>query len=603
MSLLLLAGAVLAISSPPKHTFRAEGSQLLLDGKPFQIRCGEMHYPRVPREYWRDRFKKMRAMGLNTVCTYAFWNLHEPKPNQYDFSGNNDIAEFVREAQQEGLWVLLRPGPYSCAEWEWGGFPYWLARIPNIKVRTSDPRFVKAATDYLHHLGEQLAPLQVTHGGPILMVQVENEYGSFGSDMTYKRSIEKALKDAGFDTQLYTADGPSDSMLAGGTLPDVLPVANFGGDPAGAFKELEKFRPGTPKMCGEFYPGWFDSWGKPHAHTSTEALAKDIETMEDEKASYSLYMVHGGTTFGFMNGANWYDNGYWPQTTSYDYSTTIDEAGRPTDKFYAFRKVVQAHLAPGEILPDPPPAQPVISIPPIDMKPTEALFDIIGKPVKSEQPKSFEDLDQAYGFVLYRTYLKEPIKGSIEFQDLRDRAQIFVDGGAVGTAYRGDKPQKFDLDAPEGSRLDILVENMGRINYGPRLIGEHAGLGPVLADGKPISGWEMYKLPFDEAPAQTAPAHTIMPGVPAVFKGTFNLSETGDTFLDTRAWTKGVAWINGHNLGRFWSEGPQQTLYVPGPWLKKGENELIVLELEPKRKRTRSIAGLTDSVFGLQQKK
>jgi beta-galactosidase len=599
LSLLALAVAASLLRSP--HSFQVVGSEFQLDGKPFQIRSGEMHYARVPREYWRDRFKKMRAMGLNTVCTYAFWNLHEPERGRFDFTGNADIAEFVREAQQEGLWVLLRPGPYSCAEWEWGGFPYWLARIPGLKVRSDDPRFVAEASRYLAQLGKQLAPLQVNHGGPILMTQVENEYGSFGKDFAYKTAIKNALRKAGFDGQLYTADGPSDSMLAGGTLPDVLPTANFGGDPEGSFKELEKFRPGTPLMCGEFYPGWFDSWGKPHAHTSTEELVKDVGWMEDHHASYSLYMVHGGTTFGLMNGANWYDGGYWPQTTSYDYSTTIDEGGRPTEKFWAFRKVVQAHLGPGEKLPDLPPPIPTISIPAFKLKAVKTLWDLVGKPVKSERPLSFESLGEAYGFVLYETRLSHDVS-ELTLEGLQDRAQIFVQEmpftspfmfRSAGTVYRSHGSQTLSpFLAKRGDNLEILVENCGRINYGPQLLSESKGIGRVVADGVELTGWENYRLPPDAIEKSSLESHSYLHapghGFPSLYHGSFILPKTGDTFLDMREWGKGVVWINGHCLGRYWSIGPQQSLYVPAPWLKKGQNEVKVWETEPNTADTLS---------------
>lgn len=586
------------VSHRARHTFKVSNGRFLIDGQPFQIRSGEMHYARVPREYWRDRFRKMRAMGLNTVCTYAFWNLHEPQPGKYDFSGNADVREFVREAQEEGLWVLLRPGPYSCAEWEWGGFPYWLARYPNMKVRSTDPRFLNAARDYLKHLGRELASLQINHGGPILMVQVENEYGSFGHDMAYKTAIMDDLRAAGFDGQLYTADGPSDSMLSGGTLPDVLPTVNFGGDPTGAFQELEKFRPGTPRMCGEFYPGWFDSWGKPHAHTSTNALAEDIATMQREGDSFSLYMVHGGTTFGLMNGANWYDDAYWPQTTSYDYSTTIDEAGRLTDKFWACRAILQGSLPPGQSLPDLPPPIPTLKVPSFPMRPIASVFDLIGRPIASREPLRFEQLGQAYGFVLYRSNLRRPMKGDLSFDDLQDRAQVFVDGGWIGTIYRTHGSQTIAIDAPAGSRLDILVENCGRINYGPQLLNEHKGIGRVLVGDDEIRDWQMFRLPFSTVPDTNVEPHTVGPDVPSVYAGSFNVTRPGDTFLDMRGWGKGIAWVNGHCLGRFWHVGPQQTLYVPAPWLARGPNQVVVLDLEPTR--LRKLQCLPDPVFSLE---
>ncbi len=611
------------------HTFQVSGSQFLLDGKPFQIRSGEMHYARVPREYWRDRFKKMRAMGLNTVCTYCFWNLHEPEKDKFDFSGNNDVAEFVREAQQEGLWVLLRPGPYSCAEWEWGGFPYWLANIPGLKVRSSEPQFVSEATKYLKRLGKELAPLQINHGGPILMTQVENEYGSFGSDMAYKRSIQSALRAGGFDGQLYTADGPSDGMLSGGTLPDVLPTANFGGDPEGSFKELEKFRPGTPLMCGEFYPGWFDSWGKPHAQTSTADLVKDVTWFEDHGASFSLYMVHGGTTFGLMNGANWYDDAYWPQTTSYDYSTTIDEAGRPTEKFWAFRKVIQDHLPPGETLPDLPAPIPTVKVPPIRLEPVTSLWNVLPRPIRSEHPLSFEELGEPYGYVLYKTVLSRDVK-NLELIGLQDRALLYrhSSGWAKGEPsrvwppiYRSHGSQSLSNNLlQKGDDLFILVENCGRINYGPQLLGERKGVQKILADGVELTGWQNYRLPpsYLLTARQSQPFKKIRlpkssgqdpvlfsigsgwPVQPTLFTGSFALREVGDTFLDMRRWDKGVVWVNGHCLGRYWSDGPQQTLYLPGAWLKPRGNRIAVWESNLKFPMDRAIEGLAEPLYELQ---
>ena len=340
MRILTCLLAALALTAAPPRTFKVECGQFLLEGRPLLIRSGEMHYPRVPRAYWRDRMRKMRAMGLNTLCTYVFWNLHEPAPGRFDFSGDLDLAAYLRTAQEEGLNVILRPGPYVCAEWEFGGFPAWLLKEPGLKVRSTDPRFLEAARRYLRRVGQEVADLQCSKGGPIILVQVENEYGSFGADAAYKQAIRKAVEDAGFTVPRYTSDGPDAESLAAGSFLDLLPVVNFGAGPkpAGAFEALARFRPGGPRMCGEYWTGWFDHYGEAHHTTDPGQGAQGIAWMLGQGISFNLYMFHGGTTFGFMNGANLGD-GYAPDTTSYDYDVMLDEAGRPTAKFQAYREV------------------------------------------------------------------------------------------------------------------------------------------------------------------------------------------------------------------------------------------------------------------------
>ncbi|HSU67635.1 MAG TPA: beta-galactosidase family protein, partial [Tepidisphaeraceae bacterium] len=311
------------------HSFGVTGDQFLLDGKPFQILSGSMHYPRVPRPYWRDRMRKARAMGLNTLCVYVFWNAHEQRPGEFDFSGNLDIKAYIQTAQEEGLWVILRPGPYVCAEWEFGGLPWWLLKDPNMRVRTAYPGFVEAAGKYLHRLGEELAPLQITRGGPIVLCQVENEYGSFGSDHAYMQAIRKMIIDNGFDVTLYTSDGPG--LLEKGTLPGLVATINFGAgeDAAAQFSRLAQFRKNGPRMCGEYWDGWFDHWGETHHQVPTKTVTQGLEWMLSRGISVNLYMFHGGTTFGFMPGAN-QSKQYQPDITSYDYDAPLNEAGRPT---------------------------------------------------------------------------------------------------------------------------------------------------------------------------------------------------------------------------------------------------------------------------------
>ncbi|HZU29141.1 MAG TPA: beta-galactosidase family protein [Bryobacteraceae bacterium] len=594
-ALALLAGSPAFAAG--KHSFAIEGDRFLLDRRPFVIRSGEMHYARIPREYWRDRMKKVRALGLNTLCMYSFWNMHEPRPGRYDFSGNLDIAEFIRTAQEEGLWVLVRPGPYSCAEWEFGGFPYWLLRTRDMKVRTADPRFLDAARAYMKALLSHVAPLQITHGGPVLMVQVENEYGSFGKDKKYLNAIRSMIVDSGIDVPLYTADGSEPAMLAGGTLPGVASVINFGGAPQQEFANFARFRRNVPLMCGEYWVGWFDHWGEKH-HTGDNAVhLAGIDWMLQRNISFNLYMVHGGTNWGFMNGANYgtVSKFYEPTISSYDYDSPIDEAGRPAPKFALFRDVIRKHLAPGETLPGLPPPLPVIEIPRFDVSETAPLFALLGDPVRSARPLTFEELDQAYGFVLYRTRPNDSAGGKLEIVEPRDFALVFQDGRRVAAIDRRLGETSASVSLAAGRPLDILVENMGRINFGPRLLDDRKGItDKVMLDGVELAGWEMFRLPCDNLQAlrfSNAPAHG-----PSFFRATFTVPATGDTFLDMRGWGKGNVWVNGRNLGRYWKIGPQQTLFCPGVWLKKGKNEIIVLDLFDGAK-VRSVAGLRNHVW------
>ncbi|MGH9437382.1 MAG: beta-galactosidase, partial [Terriglobia bacterium] len=574
--------------------FGWQGEQFLLDGKPFLIRSGSMHYPRVPRAYWRDRMRKMKAMGLNTLCSYIFWNLHEPQPGRFDFSGNLDVADYLRTAQEEGLWAIIRPGPYICSEWEFGGFPAWLLATPEMKVRSSDSRFLKAAASYIQRVGEELAPLQITHGGPVIMAQVENEYGSFGDSKTYLNAIRDMIRAAGFDVTLYTSDGPNAKMLAAGTLPGVLSAIYFGGsDAVKTFANFAKFRQHVPHMCGEYWIGWFDHWGEVHHVTSPQESAKGLDWMLSHRASVNLYMFHGGTSFGFMSGAN-YGRAYQPDVTSYDYDAPLDEAGRPREKFFVLRDVIRRHLPSGERLPALPAPLPVIEIPRFELKQSAAFFAHLGRAVTSKTPKPMEALGQAYGFILYRTQIDAAIHGVLEIIKLRDHAWVYQGKRKLGVLDRRLKQDSLEVDIVADEPLDILVENMGRINFGPQLPYNHKGITTkVLLNGKELTGWTIFSLPLTSLSnlafsAQRVPA-------PAFYRDRFVLESTGDTFLDMRGWGMGCVWVNGHNLGRYWKIGPQQSLFVPGCWLNTGENEIIVLDLEEGHHR--SAQGRGDPVY------
>lgn len=587
MMICLLSSA--AVASPPeKHHFGVSGGRFVLDGKPFQVISGEMHYPRIPRAYWRDRLRMAKAMGLNAITTYVFWNEHETQPGVYDFAGNKDVAEFVREAQEEGLYVILRPGPYVCAEWDFGGYPAWLLKDHAMKVRSNDPAFLGLVRGWFVRLGKELAPLQVENGGPIILTQVENEYGSYGNDHEYMAQIHQALLKAGFTkSQLYTADGPE--QVPNGSLPELPVGINFGGEKAGdaqhAFAVLKKVRPDGPFFNSEYWAGWFDHWGSRHAHTNADAQAANMQWMLDQGYSVSVYMFHGGTSFGWMNGANSDGKGsYEPDVTSYDYDSALDESGRPTAKYFAFRDLIAKST--GRTPPPVPTVPPAVSTPAAEMAEGASLWDNLPDPIRSQNILSMEDVDQAYGYILYRTTLHAPARGELALDALHSYAVVYLNGRQVGTLDRRLKQDRLMLDVKESAaRLDILVENTGRINFGPAIPGERAGITKrVTLAGQELQGWEIYRLPMD-APQLLKYSRKNCAG-PCFYRGQLQMSQVGDTYLDTSAFTKGQLWLNGKPLGRIWNIGPQRTLYAPGPWLVKGSNQVVVFDLEGEAGRT-----------------
>src|ERR1022692_2175517 len=566
-----------ADNSFPKHTFVIGTNDFLLDNQKFQIRCGEIHAPRVPREYWRHRLQMAKAMGLNTVCAYLFWNMHEPRPGEFDWSGQANAAEFCRVAQEEGLWVILRPGPYACAEWEMGGFPWWLLKTEDIKLRTRDPRYLDAAKKYLKEVGRVLGPLQITHGGPILMVQVENEYGFYGKDADYMGELRQAMLYGGFDVPLFACNPPH--TLKNGWRSDLFPVVNFGSDPAGGFKALREILPQGPLMCGEFYPGWFDTWGAPHHLGNEQKYLTDLEYMLKAGASFSIYMAHGGTTFGLWSGA---DRPFKPDTSSYDYDAPISEAGWPTPKFFQTRELFAKHLLPGETLPDVPATNPIIAFAPVELKEIAPLFDNLQTPLKDETPRNMEAYDQGYGCILYRTTIPVGAATTLEAAAIHDFGYVFLEGKRIGLLPRGAASTKIPVRArKKDSQLDILVEPMGRINFGPEMADRKGLIAPVTLGGEVLKGWEIYNLPLDDKMLAGLKFSNRKPDsiVPAFWRGTFNLAKAGDTFLDLRGWGKGDLWMNGHCLGRYWNIGPTQTAFAPGCWLRDGENEIVILDL------------------------
>lgn len=580
-----LPAARAAEASPAAHRFEIGANDFLLDGQVFQIRCGELHAPRVPHEYWQHRLRLVKAMGLNTVCAYLFWNLHEPRPGEYDWSGQADVVAFCRAAQAEGLWVILRPGPYACAEWEMGGFPWWLLKHDDIRLRSRDPRFLEPVRRYLQEVGRVLAPLQITRGGPILMVQVENEYGFYGSDAAYMGELRQSLLAAGFEVPLFACN-PKE-QLAAGYRSDLFPVVNFGSDPQGGFEALRKILPQGPLMCGEFYPGWFDTWGAPHHLGDTDRYLADLGYMLNAGASFSIYMVHGGTTFGFFSGA---DRPFKPDTSSYDYDAPISEAGWVTPKFQRTRALFAQHLLRGETLPEPPARNPVIRLAPVTATQVAPVFANLPAPLLDEHPHTMEHYDQGFGCILYRTQLPPGPAAALEAAAIHDVGQVFLDGQRIGFTDRRSRSFRVSLPArSQPATLDLLVEAMGRVNFGIELHDRKGIHGPVTlasAGTAPaeLRDWQVFRLPLDPAMLgalkfeEASPAATAIPA-PAFWRATVTVDQPGDCFLDMRPWGKGLVWVNGHNLGRYWNIGPQQTMYVPAPWLRPGANEIVILDL------------------------
>ena len=448
--------------TPTKHTFSIDDKDFVLDNQRFQIRCGEIHFARIPEEYWEHRLKLCKAMGLNTVCAYLFWNYHEFEQGKYNWEGSRDVVKFCQLAQKEGLWVILRPGPYACAEWEMGGLPWWLLKNPTIKLRTRDTTFINATRKWMKEVGRVLGSQQITKGGPIIMAQVENEYGYLADDAEYMGIMQQSLVNAGFNVPLFACNPPF--ALKRGFRSDLFNVVNFGSNPESSFKALREVQPKGPLMCGEFYPGWFDTWGLPHHTGNTVGYLTDLEYMLKSGASFSIYMVHGGTTFGLWAGC---DRPFKPDVSSYDYDAPISEAGWIGEKFQKTRTLMSKYLLPGETLPEPPAANPVIEIPEFQLQECAPVFDNLPQPIVDSTPKNMEAYNQGSGYIVYRTTLPAGGVCSLEAKEVRDFAWVFIDGKQVGVMDRRNRT--FSVSLPKrtmDATLDIMVVPMGRINFG-----------------------------------------------------------------------------------------------------------------------------------------
>lgn len=570
--------------------FEVGNKTFLLNNKPFVIKAAEIHYPRIPKEYWEHRIEMSKALGMNTICLYIFWNLHEQEEGKYDFSGNKDVAEFCRLAQKHGMYVIVRPGPYVCAEWEMGGLPWWLLKKQDIRLREQDPYFMERTKLFMNEVGKQLADLQISKGGNIIMVQVENEYGSFGTDKPYIAEIRDIVKGAGFnEVPLFQCDW--NSNFENNALEGLLWTINFGtganiGD---QFRRLKELRPDTPLMCSEFWSGWFDHWGAKHETRSASALVNGLKEMLDQNISFSLYMTHGGTSFGHWGGANFPN--FSPTCTSYDYDAPISESGKATPKYYEVRELLKNYLPEEQSLPQIPDSIPTISIPAIEFTQVANLFENLPAPKFSEDIKPMEFFDQGWGSILYRTKLQKSDKEqTLTITEAHDWTQVYIDGKKIATLSRLKGEGIVSLPpVKEGAVLDILVEAMGRMNFGKGIY-DWKGITQKVelsSDGntKDLKNWQVFNIPVDYSFAKdkSYKKDSNTQKHPAYYKATFNLANTGDTFLNMSDWSKGLVWVNGHAMGRYWEIGPQQTLYVPGCWLKEGENEIIVFDLASPR--------------------
>lgn len=564
-----------------------DNGQFWMDGKPYRILSGAMHYFRIVPQYWEDRLRKLKACGFNTVETYTCWNLHERKEGQFDFRGILDIQRYLQTAQALGLNVILRPGPYICAEWDFGGLPSWLLSYPQMGIRCSDALFLEKVRAYFRELCSRIRPYLCTNGGNIIMVQVENEYGSYGNDQQYLLELEKLYRENGVDCLLFTSDGTRDWMLSGGTLPHLLATANFGSDPQAHFRALREYRQQEPLMCGEFWSGWFDHWYEQHHTRTPENIASDVEALMDCGASFNLYMFHGGTNFGFTNGANHTGTEYQPTVTSYDYCAPLSECGDMTPAYYRIREIIRRRTGLDSPVPEvhnlPKAAYGTLTL-------TESAFLLdqvqwLAPPVHSPQAKTMEQLGQDFGYLLYSTTLRGPFAPlELDLGRIHDRAIVFMDGKRVGLQERSRIHDRIvlSLQAGETARLDILVENMGRVNYGSKLL-DTKGLPDGIRLGQQFHfGWDMYCLTMEDLSGLlwqegSVPASA---GMPVFLRGCLHIDGTpADTFVGLEGFTKGFCMVNGFHLGRFFnSAGPQKTLYLPAPLLHSGENEIIIFE-------------------------
>ena len=559
--------------------------KIFIDGKAVQIFSGAIHYFRVHPDLWRDRLEKLAMCGFNCLETYMCWNLHEPHEGEFDFSGMLDFPRFIKIAQELGLYVILRPGPYICAEWDNGGLPHWLMTKEGIEMRRYNKVYLEYVQKYFDRIMPLIKPLQYDEGGPIIAMQIENEYGSYGHDDEYISTLRDMNLKAGITVPLFTADGAAMMYLLNGMLPGTPAMLTGGSRSAMGVDLLQKLRPDDPPFFMEFWLGWFDQW-KNAAHKTRNAndVAREFDDIVRTGANVNMYMFHGGTNFGFTAGANKSRKNleYISDTTSYDYDAPVSEWGDVTPKYFKLQEVVKKYYPEAKTAtPDPVQRK---AYGKIDFKESVTIFDAldaISTPVKSKSPLSMEQLDQCFGFVHYRTHINGPHKGNLWVPAAGDMADVFLNGKKIGSFYRDEKPEGIDFTVPaEGADIDVLVESFGRVNYGYLTGKDFKGLPEgMLSWNAYLFDWENRSLPMDNLEKLPFGQLDLSLEVPTFFKGEFEVDEIAETFLRFPG-TRGVVWVNGFNLGRYWRVGSANTLYVPSPILRKGKNEVIVFETE-----------------------
>lgn len=558
-------------------TFEIIGNQFVKDGKPIKLISGAVHYFRNMPDTWRDIFKKMRALGCNCVETYCAWNMHEKQPGQYDFTRNLDIAAFIRTAQEEGLMVIVRPGPYICAEWEFGGLPWWIQTDENIEIRCSNEAYIRHFDRYLDRLFEEVRPLLCTNGGPIIMMQCENEYGYYGDDKEYLQYLRDGYIRRGINVPLFTSDGTGREHLLDGAIEGCVPTLNFGSRVEENFKAHDALFPDAPKMCMEMWNGWFDAWGDEAHHTTpAESYAATVDDML-KRGSVNMYMFIGGTNFGFTSGANHYEK-FAPDVTSYDYDALLSECGDVTPKYFAVREIVQKYT--DEVLPEVPANRPKAAFGKLMLTEQAGFFanlKNLSAPIHSDVPKCMEAYGTGYGYIAYQTVLNRDYTDiPLSFESLGDRAQVYVNHELMGVVYINESLE-VRITAKAGDVLTVLCENMGRTNFGSKMMRKKGIAGRCLLGGKIHFNWDVYPLPMDNLEKLAFAAEQPAEGS-VFYKGSLTVSDVKDTFLKLEHFRKGFVTVNGFNIGRYWEIGPQQTLYIPASILKAGENEIIVFE-------------------------
>ncbi|KAK2828851.1 hypothetical protein Q5P01_019885 [Channa striata] len=573
-----------------KVGLNANSSQLTLEGEPFHILGGSIHYFRVPRAYWRDRLMKMKACGINTLTTYVPWNLHQPERRVFDFHTQLDLEAYISLAAELGLWVILRPGPYISSELDLGGLPSWLLRDESMRLRTTYPGFTEAVNIFFDKLIPKVVPNagHFKKGGPIIAVQVENEYGSFAKDESYMPFIKEALQSRGISELLLTSD--LHNTLKSGGVDGAIRTVKLQKIHPRHIQHLTAIQPKSPTMVMDYWTGWFDAWGDLHHVLPPEDTVSTVREILRRGMSFNLYMFHGGSSFGFSSGALAHPS-YKSLVSSYDYDAPLTEAGEYTPKYHLLRDLFSRYNR-GASFPDMPALRNKEAYEPAIMYQHLSLWDALSfteRPFKSVKPVNMENLPvnngngQSYGYTLYETTITSG--GLLRSGDnVRDRALVFVDRSYIGLFKR----QSVELAVPDGKgqrTLSLLVENCGRVHQGKDLDTQRKGLvGDILLNHIPLRDFTIYSLDMKpsfidslyQAPWKTL---TETPTFPGFFMGRlFAFGYPSDTFLKLPGWEKGVVFINGLNLGRYWSIGPQQTLYLPGPFLNSGMNQLIVFE-------------------------